>query len=221
MKSAHDPLRAEQYRERAGRAGRFRMHRRNAAQFRVDLGDKRSELELFRELSGVEISNRARLDLRRVDLCIIDRFLAGLDDQMPDGFAFLFQVPLKVGASTAENVNVVHSSINLVNHHSLSSLARLFVAESAILFGEQITNRPSIGRALERLDKLLKARREKVVAQLPIMLDSGRSDVVLKKTAPSLPDLFVHHAVNMVKMDRLECLEKLVSGMEESSLLFR
>src|ERR1700719_752870 len=59
------------------------------------------------------------------------------------------------------------------------------------------------------------------MAQLPVMLDSGRSDVVLKKTAPSLPDLVVHQAIDMVKMDRLECLEKLIGRMKKACLLFR
>jgi hypothetical protein len=38
------------------------MHRGNAAQFRIDFRNKRAELQLFRELAGVEIANRARLN---------------------------------------------------------------------------------------------------------------------------------------------------------------
>ena len=66
------------------------------------------ELQLFRELSGIEISHRPGLDFARIDLRVIESLFAGLDDQMPDGFAFLFQVALKIGAPAAENVNVVH-----------------------------------------------------------------------------------------------------------------
>src|SRR4029077_15457238 len=59
------------------------------------------------------------------------------------------------------------------------------------------------------------------MAKLPVMLDSGRSDVVLKETAPPLPDLLVHQAIDMVKMNRLEFLEKLIGGMKKKCLLFR
>src|ERR1700704_7107810 len=94
-------------------------------------------------------------------------------------------------------------------------------SDSPILLSQKITHRARISRTIERLDKLLKPHREKIVAQLPVMLDSGRSDVMLKKTAPSLPDLLVHQAIDMVKVDRLECLEKLIGGMEEGRPLLR
>src|SRR6266540_190192 len=101
------------------------MHRRDTAQFRIDLRDKRAELQLFRELACVEIANRARLNFRRIDLCIIDRFFAGLDDDVPDGFPFLLQVTLKIRAPAAENVDFVHHAlINLANLSALSSRAK-------------------------------------------------------------------------------------------------
>ena len=149
---------------------------------------------------------------------------------MADRFAFLFEIALKVGARTPENVNVVHRSINLANLHVLSSraaqtmrvrlgprdlsskrdvtqvceilrstqddisvhLPKASMSDSAILFSQQITYRAPLSRTIELMDKLLKARRKKIVATLPVMLHSGRSDVVLEKTAPSLPDLLVH-----------------------------
>src|SRR5438094_361277 len=43
---------------------------------------------------------------------------------MPDGFAFLLQVALKIGAPAADNINwLAHSIINLVNVGHLSSAA--------------------------------------------------------------------------------------------------
>ena len=51
------------------------MHCGNAAQFRIDLRNKRAELQLFRELARVEIANRARLNFAGIDLGIIDGFL--------------------------------------------------------------------------------------------------------------------------------------------------
>ena len=101
MKSAHDPLRTEQNGERPGSAGRFGVHSRNAMQFRIDLGNKRPEMELLSELARVEISHRRCLDFRGVDLSIGDRFAAGFRDQIPNRFAFLLQVALKIGPAAA------------------------------------------------------------------------------------------------------------------------
>ena len=62
-------------------------------------------MQLLGELTGVKIADRARLNFRRIDLRVIDRFFAGFGDQVADRFAFLFEVALKIGASTAKNVN--------------------------------------------------------------------------------------------------------------------
>src|SRR5437879_8197322 len=97
------------------------MHCRNAAQFRIDLRNKRAELQLFGELSGVEISNRARLNVADVDLGIVERFLSGFSDQMPDGFAFFLQIALKIGAPAAKNVNWLAHAINLANLQSATN----------------------------------------------------------------------------------------------------
>src|SRR6266516_3655367 len=105
MKAAHNPFRPEQNRKRAGCACRFGVYRRNAAQFGVDLRNKRAELQLLRELTRIEISNRARLNFRRIDFRVIDGLLAGFDDQMPDGFALLLEIALKIGAPTAKDIN--------------------------------------------------------------------------------------------------------------------
>ncbi len=121
VKPAHDPFRAEQNGKRSRSAGRFGVHRRNAAQFRVDLRNKSAELQLFGELAGVEISDRTRLNLSRVDFGVIERILAGFDDQMPDRFPFLLQVALKIGAPAAEDINWLAHTINLANLAALSS----------------------------------------------------------------------------------------------------
>jgi hypothetical protein len=60
---------------------------------------------LFRELAGVEIANRARLNFTGIDLRVIDRFFPGLDDDVSDGFTFLLQVALKIRAPAPKNVN--------------------------------------------------------------------------------------------------------------------
>src|SRR6266481_7796586 len=97
------------------------MHRRNAAEFRVDLRNECAELQLFRKLARVEIAHCTRLNFARVDLRVVERLLAGFDDQMPDRFAFLLQVALKISAPAAENINWLVHTINLSNLGSLSS----------------------------------------------------------------------------------------------------
>ena len=91
----------------------------------------------------------------------------------------------------------------------------------AILLSQQIAYRAPLSWTIELMDKFLKSRREKFLAQLPIMLHPRRNDVVPQQTAPSLKDLLVHQAMDMVKMNRLECLEKLITGMKEARLLLR
>ena len=81
------------------------MHCGNAAQFRIDLRNKRAELQLFRELARVEIANRARLNFAGIDLGIIDCFFTGLYNDVPDRFTFLLQVALKIRAPASKNVN--------------------------------------------------------------------------------------------------------------------
>src|SRR5437868_12765008 len=97
------------------------MHRRNTAQFRVDLRNERAELQLFRELAGVEIADRARPDFARIDLRVVERLLTGFGNQMPDSFAFLLQVALKIGPPSAENINWLVHTINLAALLALSS----------------------------------------------------------------------------------------------------
>ena len=85
------------------------MHRRNAVQFFVDLGNEGAEMQLLGKLAGVEIAHRRSLNFRGIDLRVIDRFFSRLDNQVPDGFAFLLQVALKIGPAAAENVDFVHT----------------------------------------------------------------------------------------------------------------
>ena len=81
------------------------MHRRNAVKLFVDLGNERAEMELLGELSGIEIADGRGLDLAGIDLRVFNRFFSRFRDQVPDGFAFLFQVTLKIGPAGAENVD--------------------------------------------------------------------------------------------------------------------
>src|SRR5882724_10353495 len=99
------------------------MHRRNTAQFRVDLRNECAELQLLGKLARVEIAHCARLNFARVDLRVVERLLAGFDDQMPDRFAFLLQVALKTDTPATENINWLVHTINLSNVGSLSSAA--------------------------------------------------------------------------------------------------
>jgi hypothetical protein len=61
---------------------------------------------------------------------------------VPDGFALLLEIALKIGAPTAENVNrFAHNSFNLANLHPLSS--RTDVRALAKAYAFQSPNRVS------------------------------------------------------------------------------
>jgi hypothetical protein len=95
-----------------------------AASVWIDLRNESAQLQLFGELTGVEISNRAGLNVADLDLRIVERFLSGFDDQMPDGFSLLLHVALKVGPRSAENINWFAHGINLANLGALSCTRR-------------------------------------------------------------------------------------------------
>ena len=100
------------------------MHRRDSVQSRIDFRHKGAEVQLFRKLSGVEISHCCRFDLRRIDLRVIDRLTSRFGDEVPDRLPFLLQVALKIGPAAAENTGSFIRSFALANHRSLSSRAQ-------------------------------------------------------------------------------------------------
>ena len=108
VEAAHHPLRAEQHRERTGSARGFRVHRWDAVESWIDLGHECAEMQLLGKLSAVEIPDCRSLDVRRIDLCILERRLACLDDQMPERLALFLEVALKVGPAAAEDVYGFH-----------------------------------------------------------------------------------------------------------------
>jgi hypothetical protein len=71
------------------------MHRWNTAQFRIDLRNKRTELQLFGELPCVEIANRTRLNFRRINLRVVDRLFAGSMMMCRIVFPSFFRLRLK------------------------------------------------------------------------------------------------------------------------------
>src|SRR5437867_10354358 len=129
------------------------MHRRDAAQFRIDFRNKRAELQLFCELARVEVAYCARLDFSRVDLRAVDRFFSSLSDDVPDRFALLFQVALKIRAPAAENVDFVHGNYEFIRSsnpvipseardltHLMWTIVRsfaVFAAQGTLLFTRQ------------------------------------------------------------------------------------
>ena len=65
------------------------MHRRNTTQLGIDFRNKRAELKLLGKLTGVEITDGGRLNFGRISLRVVERFLSGFGDQVPDCFTFL------------------------------------------------------------------------------------------------------------------------------------
>ena len=81
---------------------------------RINLRNERAEMELPGELAGIEIPDGRGLDFARIDLCVVERFATGFLDHVAQGFAFFFEIALKVGSARAENVNwFVHGGAKL------------------------------------------------------------------------------------------------------------
>src|SRR5947208_5725321 len=79
------------------------------------------------------MSNRARLNVADVDLGIVERLLTGFSDQMPDGFAFLFQVALKIGAPAADNINWLAHEIKIRDVRSATNVGGASVPRPTII----------------------------------------------------------------------------------------
>ena len=79
-------------------------------EFFVDLGNECAKMELLGELPGIEIPHGRCLNFGRIDLRVGDRFPARFDNDVAQGFAFFFEVSLKISSAGAEDVNwFVHS----------------------------------------------------------------------------------------------------------------
>ena len=90
--------------------------------FFVDLRNERAEVELFGELSRIEISHGRGLDFAGIDFGVVDRFATRFFDDVAKRFALFLEVPLKIGSASAENVNwFVHRFVNLAEEGALSS----------------------------------------------------------------------------------------------------
>ena len=81
------------------------MHRRDAAQLRVDLGEERPQVKLAGEQAGGEVADHARAHVRRVDLGCGDRAAARFDQDITQTLAFFCDIPLKVGTRGADEIN--------------------------------------------------------------------------------------------------------------------
>ena len=93
------------------------------------------------------------------------------------------------------------------------------VFQSSFLF-----DKTSYGALLDRwfecLNEFPKPLGEHFGTKFPIMSDSRRSNVMSKKASPTLPELFVHQPVNIVKMNCLKGFQELVSRMKETRPIF-
>jgi hypothetical protein len=94
-------------------------------------------------------------------------------------------------------------------------------SDRAIFLPEQSADSAAIPRGLKSADKFAKARREKLASYLPVASNSWRGDIMSQKFLPAAPELFVHQTVEIVKVNRLERLEKLVGGVKKTSLILR
>src|SRR4030095_12412918 len=77
-----------------------------------------------------------------------------------------------------------------------------------------------LGRRFECVNEFTKPLGEHFGTKFPIMGDSGRSNVMAKKSSPTLPELSVHQSVNIMKMYCLERFQELVGSMTEARPIF-
>src|SRR5207248_1491165 len=80
---------------------------------------------------------------------------------------------------------------------------------------KQIADRQTLGRHLEPGYKILERFREKIVAQIPVKRDAGRSEIMFVEIAPATPDRFVHQSINVVEVNRLHRFQKLKCEMKK------
>src|SRR5436190_11036991 len=72
-----------------------------------------------------------------------------------------------------------------------------FLRGLRLLHPQQVTDGEASRRPIERLDEILEAFRKQIVPQLPIMLKTGRDEVMAIKVPPTAPDLFIHQPINV------------------------
>jgi hypothetical protein len=85
---------------------------------------------------------------------------------------------------------------------------------------EQRAHRALIGRWLERVNEIPKPFGENFRPKFPVMSHAWRDDVMSKQSVPALPEVPVHHSVNIMEMDGLKRFQKLVNSMEKSRAFF-
>ena len=85
---------------------------------------------------------------------------------------------------------------------------------------QEITNGAPLFQRLQCLDELPKSLREYFRPAPQVIRESGSGDIMPGEISPTLPKLLVHQAANVMEMNCLDRFQKLVSGMEETSLVF-
>src|SRR5881409_1391106 len=88
-------------------------------------------------------------------------------------------------------------------------------------FTEQVANRHPVGNWFELGNEFAKPLGKNFGPAGEIIIDPRRVHVMLEKVAPALPELFVEQSIDVVVMDRLESLEKLMGSVKEPRLIFR
>jgi hypothetical protein len=73
-----------------------------------------------------------------------------------------------------------------------------------LFLSEKISHRALLRRRFECVNEFPEPLGENFGTKFPIMGDPGRSDVMAKKASPTLPELFVHQPINIMKMNCLE-----------------
>ena len=88
-----------------------------------------------------------------------------------------------------------------------------------VLLSQQGADSSTIACRFEMTDEFAKARREKLTPNLPVASNTWRGDIMPEKFLPATPELFIHQPVELMKVNRLERLEKLVGGVKKARLI--
>src|ERR1700748_1809596 len=97
---------------------------------------------------------------------------------------------------------------------------RAWSGSCAILRAEKISNGHPLLYRFQFRNKLAETLGENSAPPRQIKLNARAGDIMMQQLTPSFPQLSVEQAVNIMVMNRLHRLEKLMSRMEEPRLIF-
>src|SRR3954452_1870402 len=94
------------------------------------------------------------------------------------------------------------------------------IRRPALFCPEEIADGHAVLHRLQFGDKFSKTFRENCSASAQVKMNARRADVMVQQFPPTFPKLGIEQAVNVMIMNRLEGLQKLVRRMKKARLIF-